>query len=207
MSGFKQVTKAQARRSVTQDARFDRLEDTPAQLESRDEYVREIASLWRNAQEKFLLIGRYLVVARAKLPHGDYQTMVESELPFGYQVSYQLRVVAEAIDSGKLLGERMPLSYATVYQLATLTDANLKLAEQSNLIRPDVTRPEITEFKRRLRQTALAGDEQIVALARDKERLIAQRERIQTQIEAIERQIRELSERRVTIDVDEPVAD
>lgn len=171
MSGFKQVSKAQARRHMAVDERIERMAEAPLDLIHREEFVHEIGTLWRSAQEKFLLIGRYLVQARNRLAHGEFQAMVENELPFGYQVAYQLRMVAEAVDSGRLPGTKLPPSYATVYQLATLTTEQLRLADQRNLIRPDVTRPEIVRFKRDLRQAAVDRPDRREALRAERDRL------------------------------------
>lgn len=179
MSGFKQVSKAQARRHMAVDERIERMAEAPMDLLRREEFVQEIATLWRSAQEKFLLIGRYLVQARLRLPHGEFQAMVENELPFGYQVAYQLRMVAEAVDSGRLPGAKLPPSYATVYQLATLTTEQLRLADQRNLIRPDVTRPEIVRFKRDLRNTAIDH-------VGRRESLMAERDRLRDRLAAID---------------------
>ncbi len=182
MSGFKQVSKAQARRHMAVDERIERMAEAPIDLLRREEFVQEISTLWRSAQEKFLLIGRYLVQARVRLPHGEFQAMVENELPFGYQVAYQLRMVAEAVDSGRLPGAKLPPSYATVYQLATLTTEQLRLADQSNLIRPDVTRPEIVRFKRDLRNKAIDH-------VGRRETLEAERDRLRERLAVIEAEL------------------
>lgn len=187
MSGFKQVSKAQARRHIAVDERIERMAEAPLDLLRREEFVQEIATLWRSAQEKFLLIGRYLVQARHRLPHGEFQAMVENELPFGYQVAYQLRMVAEAVDSGRLPGAKLPPSYATVYQLATLTTEQLRLADQRNLIRPDVTRPEIVRFKRDLRQTSTpAPVDRRTALLEERDRLRARLAVVEAELHAFD---------------------
>lgn len=187
MSGFKQVSKAQARRHIAVDERIERMAEATVDLVRREEFVQEISTLWRSAQEKFLLIGRYLVQARMRLPHGEFQAMVENELPFGYQVAYQLRMVAEAVDSGRLPGSKLPPSYATVYQLATLTSEQLQLADQRNLIRPDVTRPEIVRFKRDLRSKTIDHVSRRDALE-------AERQRLRERLIAVEAELASLDE-------------
>ena len=56
-------------------------------------YVREINRLWSEARDKFLAIGEYLVQAKETLPHGEYEKMIESRLPFkpGGRAPYQDR--------------------------------------------------------------------------------------------------------------------
>ncbi|MBP2299290.1 hypothetical protein [Azospirillum picis] len=189
MSGFKQVSKAQARRHIAVDERIERMAEAPIELLRREEFVQEISTLWRSAQEKFLLIGRYLVQARLRLAHGEFQAMVENELPFGYQVAYQLRMVAEAVDSGRLPEARLPPSYATVYQLATLNSEQLRLADQSNLIRPDVTRPEIVRFKRDLRSRTIDHVSR-------REALEIERDRLRDRLAVVEAELAALEDRR-----------
>jgi hypothetical protein len=192
MSGFKQVTKAQARHHLTRDERIERLEGTIVPYETRQEYAEEITRLWQDAQRTFLTIGRYLVAAAAKLQHGEYQGLVDNDLPFGYQVSYQLRKVAEAIDGGRLPGERLPPSYATVYQLVTLSEEHLKLADERKLIRPDVKREEIIEFKRELRRTAtvqILTPSRLVQLQRRRQYLLTQQQKIRDELAAVEAEL------------------
>lgn len=195
MSGFKQVSKAQARSHLSRDERISRLEGAVVEYQRREEYVEEISRLWRDAQNTFLMIGRYLVVAAAKLEYGEFQAMVENELPFGYQVAYQLRRVAEAIDSGRLPGPELPSSYATIYQLTTLSDEHLRLAqqEQPSLIRPSVKREEIVRFKRRLAQqsghTQEPSPQRIAQLKRRQKTLIEQRDKLLVELAEIEREL------------------
>lgn len=195
MSGFKQVTKAQARTHLSRDERIARLEGTVLPLSVREEYVQEISRLWRDAQNTFLTIGRYLVQAAEKLEHGEYQAMVENELPFGYQVSYQLRKVAEAIDGNRLHPEELPPSYATIYQFTTLSDEQLVLARQAEppVLRPTVRREEIVEFKRHLaRQKTAEGTDaakRAAHLKRRRKTLLEQQLRIQAELEEIEKEL------------------
>lgn len=192
---FKQVTKAQARSHLSRDERIARLDETVLPLERRDEYVQEISRLWRNAQSTFLTIGRYLVQAADRLEHGEFQAMVENELPFGYQVAYQLRKVAEAIDGNRFPVEDLPPSYATIYQLTTLSDEQLDLAraELPPLIRPTVKREEVVQFKRRLARLKPPPDvlpaKRIAQLRRRRQSLIKQRDRILSELARVEEEL------------------
>jgi len=90
------------------DRRVEALADAIVPYTRPEEYAAEIAKLWADAQRKFLLIGRYLVQARAKLEHGDYEAMVRSRLPFSPETARKLRTVAEAIDAGMLPADPQP---------------------------------------------------------------------------------------------------
>ena len=116
----------------------------------RTAYADEISRLWAEAQDRFLKIGRYLVRAKERLPHGSFEAMIAAELPFGRHVAWQLRIVATAVDGGRLDEDRLPNSYATAFKLATLDDDVLDLAKAHNVVRPSVTRAEVSAFVRRV---------------------------------------------------------
>jgi len=171
MSGFVRVSRSEAKALMARDDRTAALDAAVVVLEDREQYVAEIGRLWKRAQETFLTIGRYLVQAAERLEHGEYQVMVETELPFGYDVSYKLRRVAEAIDGRRLLLEEVPPNYTTIFQLASLSDEQLAAARatQPPVIRPDVRREEIVEFKRRLAREEAASSPPVDSMKRRKQ--------------------------------------
>jgi hypothetical protein len=191
MSGFKAVSKAAARRQIVEDPRIEKIANALLVLHTQQEYIDEISTLWQSAQEKFLTIGRYLIQARDTLHHGEFQAMVESRLPFGVQVAYQLRMVAEAIDSGRLPSDQMPGSYATIYQLTTLKPDELDLARQRNLLRPDVKRTEVAAFKRELRRLAQSVPtcDRTGSLRQELQKLQTKAQRIALRISEIEAEL------------------
>jgi hypothetical protein len=177
--------KRPAATSTTLDARAEGLLRAAPVLKTKEDFKREISALCDDVAEKFLTIGRYLVQAKRILPHGEYKAMVANELPFGYQVAYQLKTVAERVDSGRMPVARLPRSYATAFRLAALTDAELSQAEARDLVRPNVTRREIDEFVREIRQT-------VADLER---RLTQEYRRLAHQRDGIEARMREIAER------------
>lgn len=188
----KMVSRTEAKRHIGNDERIAMLNQTVMPFESRHEYVSEISRLWSEAQLTFLTIGRYLVQAAEKLEHGEYQAMVETELPFGYQVSYQLRKVAEAIDGKRFQVEELPPSYATVFQLTTLTDEQLAVARQQEppLLRPSVQRHEVIEFKkaqgRATRGDAPPTENRAAQLQRRRATLVKQQNKITSELQEID---------------------
>src|SRR4051812_28069269 len=81
--------------AVPPRSQVDIVRTAQRELRNPDEYVREIYRLWREAQQSFLAIGRYLIQAKRKLAHGEFQRLVEASLPFGRQTAYELRMIAE----------------------------------------------------------------------------------------------------------------
>src|SRR3954447_5734214 len=114
-----------------------------------------VGAEWQRAGKAFLRIGRLLLEAEQKLSKAEYDSLIEGSgrlLPFGRTVAVQLRRVAQAVDSRRLPEDRCPSAYSVAYSLVTLPDEHLRLAEERNLIRPDVRREEIKAFRAELSQ-------------------------------------------------------
>jgi hypothetical protein len=188
MTGFR-VSKKTIRRQVEEGG--PRARDMAAvlvPLATREEFAREIGTLWSEAQTKFLTIGRYLIQAKQDLPHGEFDEMVRRDLPFSRQIAHQLRTVASAIDSGRLVEDEIPHSYATVYFLATLSDNQLALARERGLVSPTTTRPQVLAFKRSL------SEEGTIQLARRRDRLFADIRRREAELTELRQELAEIDQ-------------
>jgi hypothetical protein len=157
------------------------LENAATTCNDAEGYAREIGKLWDEAQQKFISIGRYLVLARKTLADEDYKRLITTMLPFGVSVARKLRTVAEAVNAERLPLRTLPRSYVNAYELAVLKDQHLHLAEQRDLVRPDVTRREIEEFKAELRQPTLS--ERRSELLRERQRLMARLMEIDSELQ------------------------
>lgn len=164
---------------VTRD-RMNSIDNTILPLEG-DELVDEIGRLWDEAQQKFVAIGRYLVRA-FNLYEGTFEETVLSRLPFGRIVAYQLRAVAEAVDSQKLPEARLPRSYATAYKLITLPPLDYEEAKKRGVVRADVTRPEVEAFKRQLKNERLSAMDPVEFLRQERAQLRAEVERAEERV-------------------------
>jgi hypothetical protein len=131
------------------DARVQALQTVRSEPRLPQEYVSEISRLWSRAQGAFLEIGRLLIRAKDTLPHGEYVAAVEAELPFSNRTAYQLREAARWAMGGAVPMERLPGSYSTIYLLSTLEPPILEAAEKEGLIRPELKRAELIEWRRR----------------------------------------------------------
>ncbi|WP_144404721.1 DUF3102 domain-containing protein [Belnapia sp. F-4-1] len=162
------------------------------ELRNQEEYVREISRLWREAQQSFLAIGRYLVQAKRKLAHGEFQRMVDASLPFGRQTAYELRMIAEAVDCGRIPEPKLPQAASVAYQLATLKPDDLAAANQDGLVRPDLRRPEIITWKRERLCRQAGGNHE--ALTRRRARLAEIIRRHEEELEKARRELAQLNE-------------
>ncbi len=101
-----------------------------------------------------------LLDAKSALAHGEFQTMVESDLPFGPRTARMLM----AIGHDKRLTKAthvslLPPSWGTLYQLTKLGDDEFNAALADGTIRPDLNRSDI---RARLRKLKPASDEESV---------------------------------------------
>jgi hypothetical protein len=148
-------------------------------LDTADDFVAEVARLWRASQDHAVDIGRRLNEAKAKLEHGEFMQMTGERLPFSHSVANRLMRVASAVDSGRYPLERLPNNYSIVDQLVTLSAEEWRAAEEEGVVRPDVSIREVTAFKRKMREQTSAGDGQA---RRRLTRLLAQRDRLEQEI-------------------------
>jgi hypothetical protein len=175
------------------DARIQALQTARVGPQCAEDYVAEIARLWSRAQGAFLEIGRLLIRAKETLPHGEYTTAVEAELPFSARTAYQLREAARWAMGGAVPVDRLPGSYSTIYLLSTLDSPTLREAERDGLIRPELKRAELIEW-RRMRRREQAGR---VALRARLDRLRRERARIDEELRRLETQLGDLGEEEV----------
>ena len=84
----------------------------------RAEWAASIRDMWTAAAESFIGAGRELIDAKAVLPHGDFQAMVDAELPFGARTARRLMEIAgdERI-TNPTHGSLLPASWQTLYEL------------------------------------------------------------------------------------------
>ena len=166
------------------DARVQALQTVRSDPQRPDEFVSEISRLWTRAQGAFLEIGRLLIKAKDTLPHGEYVAAVEAELPFSARTAYQLREASRWAMGGVVPMERLPGSYSTIYLLSTLEPPILEQAEKEGLIRPELKRAELIDWRRK--RAGEASDDVRARLARlKKERAKLDEEiaRLETELE------------------------
>lgn len=136
------------------DVRFSVLDNAITSLHRREDYISEISRLWTTAQENFLTIGRYLNRAKETLEWGEFEAMIDRELPFSASVARKFRAVATLADSGAIPSGLLPRSYSVAYEVCTLTDEERSMAIAAGVVRPEARREEVAAFKRRLRTPA-----------------------------------------------------
>ena len=150
-------------------------------------YVREINRLWHEARDKFLAIGGYLIQAKETLPHGEYEKMIETRLPFKPAAALRIRTVAEAVRREQLRREEVPCSYNTAYELTLLAPDELEEAKARNLVRPDVYLREIKAFRAEMRESI--GLDRRAAMKRERARIVRELDQLHARLAEIDAEI------------------
>jgi hypothetical protein len=155
----------------------------------------EIRHAWVASAKSFLQIGRTLLRLEAEVPRGVFDQFIDERrvLPFGRASATKMMSVARAVDLGRIQQERVP-PYTVAYELVTLPDHLLRLADERGLVRPDVKRDEITAFKLAARADVAPARIDVVVLRRERHRLQVRRQRYLEALQAIEQRLAEIDD-------------
>jgi hypothetical protein len=163
------------------DAKLERIIDP----DDVDAFRDHLERLWRETRQRVLAIGRNLLNALEKLEDqpGRFEKLIEG-LPFSRPIASQMIAIAKAVEERKLVEEEIPPSYSVAYQLTTLSDEEMKRARQHGIVRPDIGRKDIIDFKRSLRAAKPRQN------TMDLRRLKAQRDRLRQALAEVENNIK-----------------
>jgi hypothetical protein len=173
---------------VSTTSRAEDFAATILPLNRPEDYVREIDKLWAEAQKRFLTIGRYLRHA-IRANKGEFESKILPQLPFGRAVAYQLREVAEAVETKRFQESELPRSYSAAYYLTLVPEKHISLARSRGLVRPQAARSEIMRFLKELVPANMSDGKRQEALARRREQIVKQIARLREEIAEIEREL------------------
>ncbi len=140
-----------------------------AEIEPRTvaEYAERIAACWHRSREAFIEAGRLLCAAKAALDHGEFQSMVETQLPFKLRKAEMLMAVHR---DQRLVNPRictiLPNELRTLYDITRLDDDGLQRRISDGTIKPDMERSAIAgivKAERRANREATLGGMQAAA--------------------------------------------
>lgn len=130
----------------------------------RAEWASRISASWRASVEAVLETGRILIAAKAALPHGSFQAMVEADLPFGTSAARQLMAIAK---DGRIAKREcihvLPPSWGTLYELTKLDDGQFEAALSAGIIRPDMQRKDLAPLRAKGPIAGTSGTTGIIA--------------------------------------------
>jgi hypothetical protein len=120
----------------------------PALMNDAAAWALLINARWRESAEKIIDAGRYLIAAKAALPHGDFGAMIETQLAFSASTAQRLMAIAA---DGRLSNpahvQHLPPSWGTLYEITKLSDDEFHRAIEQQIIRPDMERREVEKMR------------------------------------------------------------
>ena len=122
-------------------------------------WAERIRARWQDSVEAILDVGRLLCEAKAELPHGEFETMIEIDLPFGPRSAQMLMAIAQAplLSNAKHVS-LLPASWGTLYELTRVPEETLGDWFREGRITPNLERGEVSRFLReRKREIARYG--------------------------------------------------
>jgi len=158
----------------------------------------EVKDLSLQVFEGQIGIGRSIGALRAALAEEEWKKLLaNASRIYGAHLSAptvtKLISVADAIDSRRLPVERLPKHYTLLYEFTVMTDTLFRKAEEARLIRPDVSRSEIIEWKREALITlSPPGQRSPRVLRQAKNRLMRQRRLLVQRLAQIDQEIAEI---------------
>ncbi|ACB97303.1 hypothetical protein [Beijerinckia indica] len=171
---------------ATDDVRLQQILDVRAEVQKN----------WSDARDSFLSIGRALLSLESILSKLEYQKLrygTDRIFPFSDATATQFRQIARAVDSGRIPYDRCPGSYGTAYQITLLDDYQLKVANERDLIRPNVTRREISLLRQEIKyQAATPGRIDRSVLQEERNNLRKKQQRLQIELEQVATRLSEL---------------
>jgi hypothetical protein len=173
---------------VSTTSRTEDFAATIVPLNRPEDYVREIDKLWAEAQKRFLTIGRYLRHA-IQANKGEFESKILPQLPFGRAVAYQLREVAEAVESKRFKEGELPRSYSAAYYLTLVPEQQIPLARSRGLVRPQAARSEIMRFLKELAPADTSDAKRHELLAKRREQIVKQIARLREEMVEIDQEL------------------
>jgi N6-adenosine-specific RNA methylase IME4 len=132
----------------------------PAVVEPRTaaEFAAKITTCCIRGVEAIIEMGRLLISAKVILPHGEFEAMVENDLPFGPRSARMLMAIGtdQRLQIGTT-GSVLPPSWRTIYEITRLDDVTLKARIADGTISPDMVRQDLVIADKRDRRAANAA--------------------------------------------------
>lgn len=127
--------------------------------ETAAEFAARIKACLSRTVQAFVEIGRLLNEAKKKLEHGDFQNMVERELPFGPRHARRfMAIAADARITNRTHESVLPPAVNTLAELTKLDDATFDARIADGTICPDMERRDIAGIIKRERRATRERD-------------------------------------------------
>jgi hypothetical protein len=121
---------------------------TTSIIAERTHWAARISAAWQHSVDSIIETGRLLLAAKADpaMQHGEWGTMVESDLPFNRHTAHKLMQIARDKRLTNVShGKHLPPSWTTLYELTKLDDETFDQKLRDGTIHPDMQRKEASK--------------------------------------------------------------
>ena len=115
---------------------------------TRSQWANKIAARWRDSVQAIIDVGTLLLQAKEQLPHGDFGSMVNEDLPFGWNTANKLMAIARhPVLSNSYHATNLPPSWYTLYELTLIPEAPLTRWLQDGTITSELDRQAVSQLR------------------------------------------------------------
>lgn len=115
-------------------------------------YVSRLTDGYNRIYRDILALGQTLVEARGNLPYGEFQRMIERELPFGKTTAYAyIREWTIAAAEDVQPAEQLADGYTVREELSRLTDEEVSKGLAEGKLFRGVSRSQVIDYRRQIR--------------------------------------------------------
>lgn len=117
---------------------------------NRTAIIDRIVAAWDRSRDEILGVGEQLIAAKAALEHGDFQAMIDAELPFSKQTANKLMTIAgDARIINAAPGRHLPVTWTVLYELTKIdNDEAFECAVLDGRIRSDMSRQDAERLRK-----------------------------------------------------------
>ena len=117
---------------------------------ARVEWAEKIRTAWNKSLQGIIETGQRMIEAKAALPHGEFEAMVENDLPFGSRAARMFRAIAsDNRITNRNHGSVLPPSWRTLYELTRLPDDRFHEMIEDGTIHPEMQRKDASAKNRK----------------------------------------------------------
>jgi Protein of unknown function (DUF3102) len=133
-------------------ARLKKATTLRTQTKTRKQWAAEINALHTQTERKavagIINEGRMLIAAKKALDHGEFEKMIERELPYGASMAQFYMKIARDPRFRKAKHVRLlPAAVGVLVELSRLTDQEFKAALEAGKLHPKMTRADVVTVK------------------------------------------------------------
>jgi len=137
---------------------------------SWQEWADRIGAAWRQMVGAIIETGRLLIEAKAALPHGQFESMVQLKLPFTPTTARRLmRIADNPVLSNRAHMHVLPPSWGTLYELTKLPTETLRAKIEDGSVTAKLERKGAARLRQETRADAgevIVDGKRIVRLSR-----------------------------------------